>query len=69
MAVHPSLLTWLSLNDLRQHLNPAGMDLSHARRELQRKVASTEMDIEQRGLHAAMSGETCNLVDVPACMG
>ena len=45
------------------------MNLSHASRELQGKIAATEMDIEQRGLHAAMSGKGCNLVDVPACMG
>ena len=45
------------------------MNLSHASRELQGKIAATEMDIEQRGLHAAMSGERGNLVDVPTRMG
>jgi hypothetical protein len=45
------------------------MKLSHTHCELQRKVASTEMDIEQRGLYAAMSGEGCNLVYVPTRMG
>ena len=45
------------------------MNLSHTCRELQRKVAATEMDIEQRGLHTAMSGGGCKLVYVPTRMG
>ena len=45
------------------------MNLSHTRRELQRKVAATEMDIEQRRLYAAMSVEGCDLVYISTRMG
>jgi|GEM_PF-2946467 len=41
------------------------MDMSHARRELPREIAATEMDIEQRRLDAAMAGEGGDLMDVP----
>jgi hypothetical protein len=44
------------------------MNLSHARCELQRKVAATQMDIEQSGLYAAVSCECSDLMNVPACM-
>ena len=41
------------------------MNLSHACRQLRGQVSSAEVDVEQRGLNAAVAGEGGNLVDVP----
>ncbi len=41
----------------------------HARGELSGKVTTAEVYIKESGLHRAMTGKRCDLVDVPTSAG
>jgi hypothetical protein len=45
------------------------MYLRHAGGELSGKVATAEVYIKEGGLHRAMTGKCCDLVDIPAGAG
>jgi hypothetical protein len=45
------------------------MYLRHAGAELSGKVTAAEVCIKEGGLHRAMAGKRCDLVDVPTSAG